>query len=146
MAYPFKLPELGYSYDAVEPNIDAKTMEIHHNKHHNAYVTNLNKALESHPELHKQELEQLLKNIGGLPQDIQTAVRNNGGGHYNHSLFYADNPGRQVWPGYDAEAQTGDAEAYLRAHASGERPFFLMLSWGPPINELRLTHYIQCDF
>ncbi|MBC7794634.1 MAG: superoxide dismutase [Clostridia bacterium] len=88
MAYPFKLPELGYSYDAVEPNIDAMTMEIHHSKHHNTYVTNLNKALESHPELQKQEIEQLIKNINALPSDIQTPVRNNGGGHHNHSLFW----------------------------------------------------------
>ncbi len=88
MAYPFKLPELGYSYDAVEPNIDAKTMEIHHSKHHNTYITNLNKALEAHADLQKKEIEDLLKNVNGLPQDIQTVVRNNGGGHHNHSLFW----------------------------------------------------------
>lgn len=88
MAYPFKLPELGYSYDALEPHIDARTMEIHHSKHHAAYVANLNKALESHPELHKHDIDQLLKDVSRLPQDIQTAVRNNGGGHYGHMHFW----------------------------------------------------------
>ncbi len=88
MAYPFKLPELGYSYDAVEPYVDAKTMEIHYTKHHNTYVTNLNKALENKPELQKMEIEELLKKCDSLPDDVKTAVRNNGGGHHNHSLFW----------------------------------------------------------
>jgi Fe-Mn family superoxide dismutase len=83
-----QLPELSYSYDALEPHIDATTMEIHHSKHHNTYVTKLNAALEKHPELADKPLEELIANIGALPSDIQTAVRNNGGGHANHSLFW----------------------------------------------------------
>ncbi|MDR0788265.1 MAG: superoxide dismutase [Gemmatimonadota bacterium] len=84
----FKLPELPYAFDALEPYIDARTMEIHHGKHHAAYVANLNKALSSHPELADRSLEDLLRAIEGLPADIRTAVRNNGGGHANHSLFW----------------------------------------------------------
>ena len=82
------LPPLPYAFDALEPHIDAKTMEIHHGKHHNAYVTNLNKAIEGKPDLESKSLEQLISNINAIPQDIRGAVRNNGGGHYNHSLFW----------------------------------------------------------
>jgi superoxide dismutase, Fe-Mn family len=82
------LPELSYAYNALEPYIDAKTMEIHHTKHHNAYVTNLNAALEKYPQLFEMPLENLLANIATLPEEIRTVVRNNGGGHYNHSLFW----------------------------------------------------------
>ena len=88
MAYPFKLPELGYSYDAVEPHVDSKTMEIHHTKHHNTYITNLNKALESKPDLQKMEIEELVAKCNSLSDDVKTVVRNNGGGHHNHSLFW----------------------------------------------------------
>ncbi|MCX8088273.1 MAG: superoxide dismutase [Meiothermus ruber] len=88
MSYPFKLPELGYPKDALEPYIDALTMEIHHGKHHAAYVNNLNAALEKHPELHSWSLEDLLTKIDQVPEDIRTAVRNNGGGHHNHTLFW----------------------------------------------------------
>ena len=84
----FKLPELSYAFDALEPVIDAKTMEIHHDKHHQAYVTNLNAALEGHADLQEKSLEELLSNLDALPTEIQGAVRNNGGGHYNHSLFW----------------------------------------------------------
>ena len=84
----FKLPELAYSYDALEPYIDARTMEIHLMKHHQAYVDNLNKALQPHAHLHDKSLRYLLENLSSLPQDIQVAVQNNGGGHYNHSLFW----------------------------------------------------------
>ena len=85
---PFTLPPLSYAYDALEPFIDAKTMEIHHDKHHQAYVTNLNKAIAAHPELGGQSVEALVKNLATVPEDIRTAVRNNGGGHANHSLFW----------------------------------------------------------
>src|SRR5205809_3673085 len=86
---PFSLPPLPYAPDALEPHIDKATMEIHHGKHHNAYVTNLNKALESAPELASKTLEELLANNHAIvPEGIRTAVRNNGGGHYNHSLFW----------------------------------------------------------
>jgi Fe-Mn family superoxide dismutase len=86
--YPFKLPDLGYAKDALEPHIDAQTMEIHHGKHHNAYVTNLNTALEKHPALQGWSLEDLMGKIAQVPEDIRTAVRNNGGGHHNHTLFW----------------------------------------------------------
>ena len=82
------LPPLPYPPDALEPHIDKQTMEIHHGKHHNAYVTNLNAALEKHPELQSKSVEDLLRNINTVPEDIRPAVRNNGGGHYNHSMFW----------------------------------------------------------
>lgn len=85
----FTLPALPYAPDALEPYIDKATMEIHHGKHHNAYVTNLNKALESAPELANKTLEELLAhNLAVVPENIRTAVRNNGGGHWNHSMFW----------------------------------------------------------
>ncbi len=82
------LPELPYAYDALEPHIDARTMEIHHSKHHNAYVANLNAALEKHPELAEKSAEDIVKDLNSVPQDIRAAVRNNGGGHVNHTLFW----------------------------------------------------------
>jgi len=86
---PFTLPPLPYAPDALEPHIDKMTMEIHHGKHHNAYVTNLNKALESAPELADKTIEELLaNNCAIVPEKIRTAVRNNGGGHINHSMFW----------------------------------------------------------
>src|SRR5690606_35737779 len=88
MAYPFKLPELPYPYDALEPHIDARTMEIHHSKHHAAYTNNLNAALEKYPDLHGREAEDLLRDINSVPEDIRTAVRNNGGGFVNHNMFW----------------------------------------------------------
>jgi Fe-Mn family superoxide dismutase len=84
----FTLPPLPYPTDALEPHIDKQTMEIHHGKHHNAYVTNLNAALEKHPELQPKSVEDLIRNISTVPEDIRTAVRNNGGGHANHSMFW----------------------------------------------------------
>jgi len=86
MAY--ELPKLPYANDALEPHIDAKTMEIHHDKHHQAYITNLNKALEGKPELAGKSIEDLIGNLNAVPEDIRTAVRNNGGGHANHSFFW----------------------------------------------------------
>ena len=85
---PFELPSLPYPHDALEPWIDAKTMEIHHGKHHAAYVTNLNKALESAGALPSQPIESLIANLGQVPDSVRTAVRNNGGGHYNHTMFW----------------------------------------------------------
>ncbi len=84
----YTLPELDYAYDALEPYIDARTMEIHHTKHHQAYINNLNAALDKHPELADTSLLELLSDLDSVPEDIRTAVRNNGGGHYNHSLFW----------------------------------------------------------
>jgi Fe-Mn family superoxide dismutase len=88
MKYPYSLPQLPYPYDALEPYIDKITMEIHHTKHHQAYINNLNSALEKYPEFHNLELEEILRNLNQLPEEIRTAVRNNGGGHYNHTLFW----------------------------------------------------------
>jgi len=88
MHMPFTLPKLEYSYNSLEPVIDAKTMEIHHTKHHQVYIDKLNEALSKHPELEKQSVEQLLADINKIPEDIRTAVRNHGGGHLNHSLFW----------------------------------------------------------
>jgi len=82
------LPPLPYAFDALEPYIDAKTMEIHHDKHHGAYVTNLNKALEGHTDLLSKSLDDLLRSLDQVPESIRTAVRNNGGGHWNHSMFW----------------------------------------------------------
>ena len=99
---PFTLPPLPYAYDALEPHIDARTMEIHHDKHHAAYVTNLNKAVTEIHELGRLDTEHLLQNLSSLPENIRTAVRNNGGGHYNHSLFW-----QMMKPGGGGEP-TGD--------------------------------------
>src|SRR5258707_7090606 len=85
---PFTLPPLPYAPGALEPHIDKTTMEIHHGKHHNAYVTNLNAALEKAPELASKSVEDLVKGLSSVPEAIRTAVRNNGGGHLNHSMFW----------------------------------------------------------
>lgn len=85
----FELPKLNYSYDSLEPYIDARTMEIHYTKHHATYVNKLNEALAKHPELMNKVIEDLLKDLDNIPTDIRTTVRNNGGGHYNHTLFWS---------------------------------------------------------
>jgi len=84
----YKLPELSYAYDALEPDIDAKTMEIHHTKHHQAYINNALAAMENHPELKEKDPVDLLKDLNSVPEEIRTALRNNVGGHVNHSLFW----------------------------------------------------------
>jgi Fe-Mn family superoxide dismutase len=84
----FTLPPLPYDFGALEPHIDAKTMEIHHDKHHAAYVNNLNAAIEKAPELQGKSLDQLMRDINTVPESVRTAVRNNGGGHWNHSMFW----------------------------------------------------------
>lgn len=84
----FSVPPLPYDYAALEPHIDEQTMRIHHDKHHEAYVKNLNAALESHPDLQKKSIEDLLRNVDAVPEAARTAVRNNGGGHANHTLFW----------------------------------------------------------
>ena len=84
----FSLPPLPYDYNALEPSIDEQTMRIHHDKHHGGYVNNLNAAIEKHPELQNRSAEDLLKSINSIPEDIRTAVRNNGGGHVNHTMFW----------------------------------------------------------
>ena len=84
----FELPKLAYAYDALEPHIDARTMEIHHTKHHNTYVTNLNGAVEKTPELAGKSLEALLGDLNAVPEGVRGVVRNHGGGTYNHNLFW----------------------------------------------------------
>jgi superoxide dismutase, Fe-Mn family len=84
----FELPALPYPFDALEPHIDARTMEIHHDKHHGTYVSNLNAAIAKHPELEGKSVEDLLRNLNAVPEDIRAAVRNNGGGHFNHTMFW----------------------------------------------------------
>ncbi len=84
----FTLPALPYGYDALEPHIDARTMEIHHTKHHQAYINNLNAAVEKAPELQNKSIEELMRGVNSAPEAVRTAVRNNGGGHWNHSMFW----------------------------------------------------------
>ncbi len=84
----FDLPDLPYAYDALEPHIDEETMHLHHDKHHATYVTNVNAALEKYPELSAMSIEDLIKNLEKVPEEIRTVVRNNAGGHYNHSMFW----------------------------------------------------------
>ena len=99
MSQLFELPALKYAFNAIEPAIDAMTMEIHHDKHHGAYVTNLNKALESAPDLQGKSIEGILRNMTQVPESVRTAVRNNGGGHANHTLYWEIlNPGGSKSP------------------------------------------------
>lgn len=84
----YTLPDLPYAYDALEPYIDVETMHLHHDKHHNTYVTNLNAAIDKHPELGTKSVEELIADMDSIPEDIRTAVRNNGGGHANHAFFW----------------------------------------------------------
>jgi len=105
----FTLPPLPYAFDALEPYIDKATMEIHHGKHHATYVTNLNKALESAPELQSKSIEDLLKDFASVPEAIKTAVRNNGGGHANHSLFW-------TLLAKDQGAPTGDIASVINSN------------------------------
>ncbi|HSG48388.1 MAG TPA: superoxide dismutase [Longimicrobiales bacterium] len=128
MAYPFELPSLGYAYDALEPHIDARTMEIHHSKHHAGYTSKLNDALAGHADLHGHAAEDLLRNLNDLPESIRTAVRNNGGGYVNHKLFWDIlTPGGNSAPGGDLEAAIrsafgsfGDFRSRLSAAAAGQ--------------------------
>ena len=85
---PYEVPALPYAYEALEPHIDQETMHLHHDRHHAAYVNNLNAAVEKHPELFNKSPEDLIRNLSAVPDDIRTAVRNNGGGHVNHSMFW----------------------------------------------------------
>lgn len=102
----FTLPALPYAHNALEPHIDEMTMQIHHGKHHQAYINNANAALEKHPELQNKSVEDLLKNLNAIPEDIRTAIRNNAGGHANHSLFWTVmGPGK----GGEPKGALGDA-------------------------------------
>ena len=115
MAY--SLPDLPYAFDALEPHIDARTMEIHHGKHHNAYITNVNTALEGHPDLAARTVEDLIGDLDAVPESIRTAVRNNGGGHANHSLFWT------VLSGSGGGAPTGDLAAAIDRDLGGFAAF-----------------------
>lgn len=117
---PFELPGLPYAFDALEPHIDARTMEIHHTKHHQAYINNVNAALESHPDLLAKPVETLVAELNSLPEAVRTAVRNNGGGHANHSLFWkVMGPGKGGEPKGDVakaiESSFGDFGAFKDA-------------------------------
>lgn len=88
MAYPFELPDLPYAFDALEPHIDARTMEIHHDRHHAGYTKKLNAAIEKHPDWQDRSISDILRSIDSVPEEIRTAVRNNGGGYANHDMFW----------------------------------------------------------
>jgi superoxide dismutase, Fe-Mn family len=128
MAYPFDLPDLGYAYDALEPHIDARTMEIHHGKHHAGYTSKLNAALADHPDQHGKSAIELVSNLDALPEAIRGAVRNNGGGYVNHSLFWdVMTPGGAEAPGGDLSAAVDaafgsleDFKAQFQAAAGGQ--------------------------
>src|ERR1019366_2229298 len=113
---PFTLPPLPYAYDALEPNFDAQTMRLHHDKHHQTYVNNLNAAVAAHPELAGKTVEQLISNLGALPEAARTAVRNSGGGHANHSFW---------WPmlGKGGAAPTGELAKAIDAKFSSLSAF-----------------------
>ncbi len=113
MSYPFALPALPYDPAALEPHIDAQTMQIHHGKHHNAYVTNLNAALDKAPEWKGKGLSEILANLSQVPEAIRGAVRNNGGGHWNHSAFW-----RLMAPGAGGEPRGALAQAITAAFGS----------------------------
>lgn len=120
MAYT--LPELGYAYNALEPHIDARTMEIHHSKHHNAYVTNLNNAVAGKSDLESKSVEDLVRDLASVPEDIRGAVRNNGGGHVNHSFFWkVIAPGGATKPSGDLataiDSAFGSLDAFKEAFA-----------------------------
>jgi len=121
------LPELGYAYDALEPHIDARTMEIHHSKHHQAYITNLNNAIAGKADLEAKNVCELVSNLAAVPEDIRTAVRNNAGGHLNHSFFWkliapggAKTPSGDLAKAIDAAFGSFDAfkEAFAKAGAT----------------------------
>jgi Fe-Mn family superoxide dismutase len=103
---PHKLPKLGYSFDALEPHIDARTMEIHYSKHHATYVTKLNEALKDYPDFQKKSVEDLVRNLDQVPSAIRTAIRNHGGGHLNHSFFWTILKAKADFKGAIADAIT----------------------------------------
>ncbi len=112
---PHSLPILPYAFSALEPSIDARTMEIHFTKHHQAYIDNLNKALDKHPALHEKSVEELVADLDMVPEDIRPAVRNHGGGHLNHALFW-----QILAPASGASPQGGLLEALSKSFGSVE--------------------------
>jgi superoxide dismutase, Fe-Mn family len=128
MAYPFDLPDLGYAHDALEPHIDARTMEIHHGKHHAGYTSKLNGALEGHADLHGKSAIELVSDLASLPDSIRGGVRNNGGGYINHALFWdvmtpggASAPSGALGVAINARFESLDAfKAQFQAAAGGQ--------------------------
>jgi Fe-Mn family superoxide dismutase len=128
MAYPFDLPDLGYAHDALEPHIDARTMEIHHGKHHAGYTSKLNGALEGHVDFHGKSAIELVSDLASLPDSIRGGVRNNGGGYINHALFWdimtpggASVPSGSLGAAIDATFESLDAfKAQFQAAAGGQ--------------------------
>ena len=143
----FELPQLKFAFDALEPAIDARTMEIHHDKHHAAYVNNLNKALESAPDYFNKPLESILKELGSLPESIRTAVRNNGGGHINHTFFWEVlTPGGKKSPSggllVDLEKTFGSIDAFMEKFtAAGTTRFGSGWAWLVADGEKKLQVY-----
>jgi Fe-Mn family superoxide dismutase len=130
-----EVPPLPYDYNALEPHIDEQTMRIHHDKHHGAYVTNLNAALEKYPELQQKSIDDLLKGINSVPEDVRTAVRNNGGGHANHTMFWeVMGPGKGGEPkgalGEAIKSSFGDFETFKKQFAeAGTKRFGSGWAW-----------------
>lgn len=131
----FQLPDLPYPKDALEPHIDAMTMEIHHDRHHAAYVNNLNSAIEGHSDLESKSIEDLLRGIDSVPENIRTAVRNNGGGHANHSLFWeimspngGGNPSGELADAINAKFGSAD-ELKKQVNAAGAGQFGSGWAW-----------------
>jgi Fe-Mn family superoxide dismutase len=116
MSHPYSLPALPYDFAALEPHVDAQTMQIHHGKHHQAYVNNLNAALEKAPELQGKKLADILANLSAVPEGIRTAVRNNGGGHWNHSAFW-----RLMGPGKGGTPSGALAKAFDASFGSFDK-------------------------
>lgn len=147
MTQVFELPALKFAFDALEPVIDARTMEIHHDKHHATYVNNLNKALESAPELFAKPVESILKEINSVPEAIRTAVRNNGGGHANHALFWEIlTPGGRKSPDgallADIEKTFGSLDAFMeKFSAAATTRFGSGWAWLVVDNDKKLQVY-----
>ncbi len=128
MAYPFQLPDLPYSFDALEPHIDARTMEIHHDRHHKGYTDKLNAAIEKHRDWQDRSISEILRSIDSVPEDIRTAVRNNGGGYANHDMFWkimspngGGEPGGDLAGAIDNEfGSFSDFKEKLTSTASGQ--------------------------
>jgi len=135
--YPFTLPPLPYAENALEPVIDARTMNIHHTKHHNAYVTNLNAALEPHADLHGLSLDELCRRIASLPDGLRNPVRNNGGGAWNHTMFWS----LMAAPGTGLRKPSG-SDAMRRQSSSSESP--CRSAWGSSAALRFVTYALWC--
>ena len=143
----YTLPELPYDYRALEPHIDARTMEIHHGKHHAAYVNNLNGAIDKHPALFDKTIEELIADLGSVPEDIRTAVRNNGGGYVNHSFFWPILKKDVAYKGDIAEAinaKFGGLEKFQETFAAAAAGQALRMNGTRPVSRLRNCASASC--